>query len=361
MEIKKILNLIYVLAFLVTVIGCREKSVRIILHENIKTFNEFPQKDSIFFKNVNELRGLFPKELHIVDSTLIIFNFARNRSGHCFYNYSLSSDTLSKGYLAYGKGPDEVIGPFISRVKSNKLWMYDITLKKIMSVDINKALYDSVFSFKNFPTNSYHYQIDLVDSLNFLSVGDKHSLSKIRLVDLASQQTIKEYGEFTLIDDAPIDAVKDGYQSHIISKPSGDMVALPYRYEDIVEIYNLKSNTSIAVQGPDQIVMDFRPTKVSGGSVYMVEEDTRRTYGGPAVTDKYIYLPYSGHRRGKRSEEERFKWNYNNVIHVFDWEGNPVKKLVLDSYITSIAVSKDDKTLYSFNPQTGYLIQADIE
>ena len=180
-------------------------------------------------------------------------------------------------------------------------------------------------------------------------------------MDLVSQKKLKEYGKFTLLDDAPIDAVKDGYRSFILSKPSGDKVVLPYRYEDIVEIYDLKSDSSVAVQGPDQIVLDFKSTKISGGNIYMVEEDTRRTYGVPAVTDKYIYLPYCGHRRGKRSEEERFKWNYNNAVHVYDWEGNPIKKLKLNCYISTIAVSKDDRTLYSFNPETGYLIRAALD
>ncbi|MDO5981577.1 BF3164 family lipoprotein [Flavivirga spongiicola] len=356
------INFIYNAIFIIILIGCKGKSARVVIHNDIKHFTKFLQEnDSIVFKNMHELKGLLPKQMHIIDSTLIIFNFTRNRKGYTFYNYSLNDNKLSKGYLAYGRGPNEVIGPFTSRVKDGKLWMHDITRKKIMSIEVDKALNDSILSFNNFSIQNYHYKIDIADSLHYLSVGDKFSLSKIQLIDLASQKTIKEYGKFTLLDEAPIDAVKDGYQSFILSKPSGNKVVLPYRYEDVVEIYDLKSDTSIAIQGPDRIVLDFKPTKLKSGNVYMVEKDTRRTYGAPVVTDKYIYLPYSGHRRGNRSEEERFKWNNENVIHVFDWEGNPIKKLVLDRYITSIAVSKDDKTLYSFDAETGYLIKANLD
>ena len=362
MKSIKLINLIYSIIFIIILIGCEGRSIKVIIHDDIKSFNKFPKEDSLFLKNVFELKGLMPSQIHNIDSTLVIFNFARNRKGYCFFNYSLKDNKLSKGYLAYGRGPNEVIGPFGSMIKDNKLWMYDITLKKLMSTELNKALDNSDVKFNSFPIKNFHYQIAPLDTLRYLSVGDRSSLSKIQLIDMISEKTIKEYGKFTLIDDAPIDAVKDGYQSLITPKPFGDKVVLPYRYEDIIEIYDLKADTSIAVQGPDQIVLDFKPTKIrEGESVYMVEKETRRTYGRATVTDEYIYLPYSGHRRGDRSEEERFKWNYQNVIHVFDWGGNPIKKLVLDCYVSSITVSKDNKTLYSFNPETGYLMKVDLK
>lgn len=360
MKIKRLFTLIYIAVFFVALFGCGNKNAKVILHNNIKTFVNFPQEDSIVFKNLHELKGIIPKQIHAIDSTLIIFNFARNRKGHCFFNYSLGDNKLSKGYLAYGRGPSEVIGPFTSRVKDGKLWMHDLTLKKIMSIDINKALKDSVHTFNSYSAQDYHYKVDIIDSLHYLSVGDITSLSKIQLIDLLSEKKIKEYGKFTLLDDAPIDAVKDGYQSFILSKPSGSMVVLPYRHEDIIEIHDLKMDTSIAVQGPDQIILDFKSTKRKNGNIFMVDENTRKTYGAPAVTDKFIYLPYSGSRRGERSEEDRFKWRYFNVIHIFDWKGNPIKRLVLDNYISSITVSEDDKTLYSFNAETGYLIKANL-
>jgi hypothetical protein len=164
-----------------------------------------------------------------------------------------------------------------------------------------------------------------------------------------------------LDEEAPIDAIKDGYRSLMATKPIGNKILLAYRYEDIIEIYDLNSGLNKAVHGPDQIVLDFIPTKIhTSRHVFMTTKDTRRAYARPTVTNKYIYIPYSGQRKGSKSHEERFKWNYQNVIHVFDWDGNPIKRLLLNDYVSSIAISEDDKILYAFNPETGYLIKANL-
>ncbi|MBW6481034.1 MAG: TolB-like 6-bladed beta-propeller domain-containing protein, partial [Bacteroidales bacterium] len=47
-------------------------------------------------------------------------------------------------------------------------------------------------------------------------------------------------------------------------------------------------------------------------------------------------------------------------IYVYDWNGNPIRKLNFDRQIEGIAVSKDDKTLYAYDVNSGFLIKSDI-
>ncbi|ATR99951.1 BF3164 family lipoprotein [Porphyromonas gingivalis] len=63
-----------------------------------------------------------------------------------------------------------------------------------------------------------------------------------------------------------------------------------------------------------------------------------------ASTKEYIYLGYALEER--KSEEEELEQTH---ILVFDWEGNPVKHLVLPIPAKSFAVSQDGKKLYTLN------------
>jgi hypothetical protein len=184
-------NSTLIFLIILVLIGCQGRRVEVVLNENIKLFKTFPKEDSVFFKNMKELKGITPSQIHKVDSTLILFNFSRKKNGYCFFNFSLKKNELSKGYLSYGRGPNEVIGPFGSMVKDGKLWMYDVTTKKLMSTDLKKALNDSDTPFKSFPIEKDHYQIAPLDSISFFSVGESTSLSKIHLYDLNTQKTLK--------------------------------------------------------------------------------------------------------------------------------------------------------------------------
>ncbi len=50
----------------------------------------------------------------------------------------------------------------------------------------------------------------------------------------------------------------------------------------------------------------------------------------------------------------------SNGYYIYDWDGNPIRKLILNKYIQGMAVSKDNKTLYAFDVNTGFLIRATI-
>lgn len=69
---------------------------------------------------------------------------------------------------------------------------------------------------------------------------------------MISGKVVKEYGK---IEETPGDIsltlFKSAYQSFIFAKPTGDKVVLPYRFLDAIEIYNLKTGSSVAIHGPE--------------------------------------------------------------------------------------------------------------
>lgn len=259
---------------------------------------------------------------------------------------------LSKGYFRKGGGPGESMGPMMIGVNANSFWVQDVILKKVFTIDKRKITNVTIpVCFKEYPYENQHYMVDFKDSLHYFGVGSVNSEYKIQEVDLISGKVVKEYGK---IAETPgnisLPLFKSAYQSLIFAKPTGDKVVLPYRFLDAIEIYNLKTGSSVAIHGPEAYDVDYRPL----GTQMIKTEKTRIAFVHGTVTNEYIYLSYSGRKRYSSD------YYYGNCIFVYDWGGNPVRKLILNRYIQGLAVSKDNKTLYAFDVKTGFLIRAEI-
>lgn len=357
---KKIIkdHILLISSFLIilNLVACNNNSDKVILHENILSFSTFPEEINVTFKELFEYELGNPKVIQLVDSTLIIFNYSKAIESF-FYNYDLKSNKLSKGYLNKGRSPNESIGGTCTGIIKNNLWVYDVTLKKIFMIDKTFALNDDFKSFNSYPVKENFYQVALIDSNRYLVCGKNDSKYKIQEIDF-SGKLLNEFGRFQYIpEDMPLDALKDAYHSFFYLKPSGDKIALSYLYTDVLEIYNTKEPTdNIAVQGPSMVDLNFKVAKRETYNYMEKNNDIKKTFLAGAVTDEYIYLAYSG-----LSYAEKDEMDYCKFVFVYDWEGNPVKKLNLDRRISGLAVSKDNKTIYSFDAYRGFIVKAEIK
>lgn len=332
--------------------GCQQKNT----DKNERIFEKFPQEKKVSLQNIFEFKKGKPGKLFIVDSTLIIYNFEGKKDSF-LYNYSIKSGTLSSGYIKGGRGPGEGIGVFSTGITNDMLWMYDISLKKIMTFKTKELLrQQKTFSFVEHPVKSFYYQISLNDSTTFLAVGNPQSKKKIQEIDLKSEKIIAEYGEFKNVpNDVPFDAYKSSFQSFMLRKPSGNKTVLFYRYTDLIEIYDTKKHNAISTKGPEGFDPDLDVMKLENENISVRNKKTRFAFVNGTATDQYIYLLYSGNK-----EEDKYFDSAKN-IYVYDWSGNPVKKIILNKYVTTIVVSKDNKTLYAYDPYSGYILQSKIQ
>jgi hypothetical protein len=327
------------------IVGCEPTSS--VLNKNFMSFSKFPSEDAVVFKNIYEYKEGIAGMLKLVDSTLIIFN-VQPGANNFLNNYSLNSGVLSDGYFGKGRGPGEVIGPRAIGIRNNTVWLQDITLRKVFTIDKRKV---TNASFNEYPFENHYYMIDFKDSLHFFGVGNINSKYKIQEIDLISGRVINEYGKIEQTSgDIPLQLFKSVYQSFIFARPNGDKIVLPYRYIDAIEIFDTKTGSSIAIHGPEEYDVKYEalPNGMSR------TDKTRFAFVNGTVTNEYIYLAYSGRTRKSSNSYD------GNYVYVYDWDGNPIRKLTLDRYIQGLAVTKDNKILYSFDVNTGYLIQAKI-
>jgi len=342
-------KLILIAVLLVTIYSCNKYDVsKILVSKHITEFESFPQERNINLSKLATYKSGTPIKMLFEDSTLFFLNL--NRGMKCFLKaYYVQNNSFSTDYIPYGRGPGESIGGFDIGIYKNKIWVYDITLQKILEADISLIKSGKPVEFHEthkIPTSHMRFDIEFLSSSTFLGLSSPYDINntntKIEIVEIESQEIRKTYGEFYNISKIPIEAVKRGFRKFLFVKPSKDKAALAYLATDILEIFDLRSSKSNAILGPYKYSNDFNIFNRRGRYITEETKSTISTYTGGAVTNNYIYLAYSGLKTWENPSPN------GNVIFVFNWEGKPVEKLVLntDYKISCLAVSEDDSKLY---------------
>jgi len=123
-------------------------------------------------------------------------------------------------------------------------------------------------------------------------------------------------------------------------------LALAYMYSDLLEIYNETGELIKRIHGPDCFYPQLSladKTKNGNGLIYIKpKEDARSGYCQIAVSDNEIWLQYSGQNYKKEVHSE------NRTLFVFDWEGNPLRRYVLDHSFFTFTVDAKNKTIYTY-------------
>lgn len=331
--------------------SCKKQNT-IIINDNIETFSQFPKEEKIKLKNLVEFKFGNPKKMISLDSSSL--TIANNVSGQEYhlYNYSFHNHNFSKPYLAKGRGPGEMLSMRNMGFYDNYLWLNDFSGQKMILINKRKAF--SVNSSSDYIEYSFRnrfYGINFTDNLKCIATGSETSKFKIQLIDLPTGKIMDEFGELNHYPkDLPLHIITKASLTESLLKPTKDKLVLAYKLTDVVEIFNLNSKKSISIQGSEKFDLDF----MVRNNQWFENDKTRVAFIGGATTNKNIYLLYSGK---KFNDEKAFNGKY---IYVYDWNLNPIKKIVLDKEVSQICISEDGKTIYSFNEETGYIVYATI-
>ncbi len=343
----KIITTLIIILFLF--INCKNKKTN--LTEDKMSFSRFPQTDNLSFSKVYDYKEGIIGIIQLIDSNLIILN-VNNSAKYFINNYSLNRVKLSNGHIRRGKGPGEAIGIIKIGINKKKLWLQDVPLQKILTIDIksllsNKPTTDFITEYK---IKNHYYMIGFKDTIHYFGIGNKNSSFKIQEVSLTSNKVTKEYGRISTSNNMNLSAYKSVYQSFIYVKPTGDKIVLPYRYLDAIDIFDINSNTELLTHGPEGYDVDY----ILDGKDMIRTEKTRLSFVNGTVTNDYIYLAYSGLKWKEKNS------NFAKNIYVYDWNGNPVKKLNLDRLVGGFTVSDDNKTIYAYDVATGFIVKSNI-
>ncbi len=240
-----------------------------------------------------------------------------------------------------GQGPGEISAAWsLSKIDDSSFLLSDVGLKKVMGYKI-ESLFDKHLPYFEQKINQssiatytklHNNEIFFVDDYN-----SKNRLFKSKLGDDKSK--IIGYGDIpklTKIDE--LDNVKAEAASAYMKYNNGYFV-FAYKLTPRIDIFDYQNNQWKTIISPKEFKPLYKSIKEGDNNFFAITDETLNAYLDIALTDKYIYALFS--------EEEVLKdvYSHGNTIYVFDYQGNPIKKYLLDKEVSFFDV-KQDSTLY---------------
>lgn len=309
----------------------------------------------------------FPKDIEltgtgfVVEDELMRYPFRIRCEGDYLYVLDLHGEsdfchiynkmTLSHvaSFAKRGNGPQEVLQAMnIHVVSEDSVWLFDTDRKEVTRWDF--CIQDSTVVLRE----HFRMKEDMILSSNCAWVAD----STFFFTDKSGNNRIVRCGKSgdTLEGIGTIPSTRHGedkdavlaqaWNSYMDYHSQKQLLVVATQLGDVIEIYDLKNCTCRVLYGPGG-----EPEYRTASDGFPVSTGIMG-YNDVRITDRYIYAVFQG-----RSFKDIMKDPYGTLdggkyIHVYDYDGTPVCRLILDHEIYGIDVDEEKGILWATDVNT---------
>ena len=285
-----------------------------------------------------------PTSMTLADS---FFVFSDNYDGLRFSVCDISQPRLITRFGRTGRGPNEftVISNSQYNRQKDLFHFYALNEQKWLSYSLHKVVADTsyvpqIYQLQTSKNFGFLYSVIPMNDELFIGSGWFNN-GKYAIVTKDGFQkkifgTNKIDPELQSIDEYTLN---DIFQGRIKKHPNTRKIAYASIGCDLIEVIDLSQiDNPIITQRYTYIPMIDK-----SHNPYKTSRDNPFGYAAFDVTDKYIYVIYSGKnlKKGIRFLQE------GDILYVFDWQLNPIKAYKLDFEVSFIAVAENDKQIFS--------------
>ena len=311
-------------------------------------FNSSNEKNDAFDGEIfSNSRNIKSEELKIIPDSLLMFpvsilinkeNLIVNdpESEGVFHIVQIPEEKYLGNFGGKGSGPGEVLTAWgISNSEKENITVYDLMQKKIVEFNLDTLMVNGKFikEYKLSSKTGHYTKIVNGDKLYSLYGFDNKNI--LNQIDLGTNRR-KTFGNPFELSFKIDEKIKERiYMSSMDKK--GNLIVISYMFTPRIEIFNLKTNTWKAIEGPQIFKPKFFYKKNSNGTKHIsFKKDLKIAYTTIRITKKRIYALYNGR------SEKGIKGEHSNIIFVFDLDGNILEKITLDKGILSFDVYLDE-------------------
>jgi len=330
-------NIVFIIITVLAIVSCKNNSNKHVLYK------AFPHEYVLSHQDIATPPVLyFVAEILLLDDYLITVDIKADTFFRVF-NYP-SMDYVGWHTLR-GAGPNEeiFINPFIKKLTKNR-FMYQ-TYNTVKIADIEKDRH-ALKLVNRIPIPGKLMDIEHVFIIdNKLYGSDLLNSRQNEFVCYDPQsKLINEFGPpFPEYNTKVPSAYNSIYAKAVEVKPDYTLFASVYDKFPILRIYSIDGTLKNEVRFDNNQRFPYGLIKnnASKEEINIVVQNYRKI----KTTDRYIYALYVGKTNAEIDYENVGLTDFSNEIHVWDWDGNPVSRLLLDKSIFSFCVTRDDNYL----------------
>ncbi|MFJ1491762.1 BF3164 family lipoprotein [Capnocytophaga canis] len=269
---------------------------------------------------------------------------------------------FSQKILNRGGGPKELLAPFYATsptflsfcdfTQNGK--MLHIRKDAINDFNIDKLENSKLPIIGMYPTTYLNGYLWLDDERVMYIGGETGEANILTVVDVAKQQSIPTgmWFEDDYKGDNIIKQGAYGINASIYQHPSKSIYVYACRFGQYVETFTLNSEYQVENR---KIILDKKPIYEAypdGLNSKIKDSDRHNPQGVKNVfpTEKYLYVMLENpfyNENGNLTSYKGYSSFHNDMIQVFDWEGNHIKNIELELPSQLLAWDAKNKKLYA--------------
>lgn len=344
---KKNKFLYHVIAILVFSLSCSNQDAINDQTEVIITKDSFEPLRISSIQPTNDLEAsvLFPSGIYVQDSMLVVVE--QSSRDEIIKLYNVDELSLLTSFGAKGEGPDEfsdsptVLQPQL--IKKNTLELYDWSKKRILGVRL-----DTLINKEEFFT-SYEFLLppEVMDAQEAGKIGENLYVASGFLsngyVAFINENTLEinyiPFDDVEELEDVTIQEKKWFFNVWPAINTSHQKIVLGMERFNRVLIYNFDGTLHKNIRF-NEYKPDFKAKR----------EDIPYYYTRVFTTEKYIYAAWLGKSVTEIEEQLNRGEAPESEIHVFDWDGNPVKRLNLEeNFVSTFSIDARNNRILIIN------------
>lgn len=324
----------YIFLLSCLLINCTNKNILI-------EFEKFPKEMVLNSKEIIAPDIFFmTSDMVVSDSFLIALDI---KSDKFFHVFKLPEFNYLGGFIGRGNGPGEefMIMPFFMILKDNNFMYQTINSVKIVKfnylenkieiikkINLPDELLDLMASFM-LNDCIYGYVYYRESNNEFLEYNTKNN-------------NVSDFGpEFPEVErEIPLEKRLILFNKITTVKPDKSLFASVYDKFPIMRIYSKEGSLIKETRYKNRQI--FPKALIETNPLESDKKKIMQNYRNIKSTNKYIYALYLGKTSEEIDKGGESADEFSNEIHVWDWEGNPIAKIVLDQKIFSCSISPDD-------------------
>ena len=246
-----------------------------------------------------------------------------------------------------GEGPEEVLqGMNIRYVSTDSIWTLDSNKRQICRWKFSPIDKEIIREETIQLTSQLQSPLDflLYDDATFL-IPDYSGKNRLHRVN-SQGDIIESIGNIPVRNSVKKEAqpaLAQAWRSFIDYHPKKHILVTATQLGDVIEIFNQNTGTHKKLYGPQKEPIyqysskgNAIPTGIMG-------------YSDILVTDCYIYAVFHGQTFKEIINSQGNSEDGGHYIHVFDFNGNPVCKYILDYAIYGIHIDEENGTIWATN------------
>lgn len=288
-----------------------------------------------------------PRQMAVVGDRLVVLD----RSAPMAHVFRAQTGEHLGSFGPKGEGPGEFrSATHVQRALDDPrdVWIFDRSLLRMTRLRFGGDVLPAMQEIVNLHQGAgvYLQPVWLSDSTLVVSgIYPRHPEGRLLLTDRAGG-AVRGIGEAPRHPGGasiPTTVLQHAYEGPLTVRPDRSRFALATRQADRLEIFEADGTPVARVVGSTGFLPVFETRERAEGVSMATGDDLRVGYVDISSTDRHIYALFSGKTRGEAGANTFF----GREVHVFDWSGELVERLLLDEIAFTMAIAPDGRHLFA--------------